>query len=1039
MMKFVHLHGHSEYSLLDGACQIKNLVKSAKEKGFSSLALTDHGTIGGIFEFYKLCKKNNIKPILGCELYINIGKDGRFNRNKQNENRKHLIVLAKNEDGYHNLLKLSSLGWTEGFYTKPRIDYELLEKYSKGLIISSACIKGIIPSLILQNKIDEATKIAKYFVELTNNNFYLELMLNELPEQKIINKKLIQISKKMKIPLIITNDYHYINKNNNKLQDILLLINQRKTMNDLINGKAWIFNAKKLYVKTEKELMHEYETEHSYIPKKIINEAINNTEMIAKQCNVIIHTDKYEFPKFEIPKDDKFIEWKNIKLKHESIEDAYFEWRCKLGFKNRILNKIDKKIIQYRKRLRYEINIIKKMHFSTYFLIIEDIINYARTNNILIGPGRGSAGGSLVAFVLGITDVDPIKFKLYFERFLVPGKVTMPDIDIDFSDVDRDKIIEYIVKKYKNEYVALIGSYGRMNARGVLRDIGRVFDKYKMIDKDNKLNARIDFCAKKIFSNETLSEAYKRIKELKEFADGYPLLWEYALKLEGQIRHISKHAAGIVITPKKIIEYVPLHFKNKEILTAWTEGQKKEISELGLLKIDILGLSFLSIIDRTLKYIKLRYNKNIDLLQIPLNDSVIYNDFSHGFTSGIFQFETSQMKKLLFLVRPTKFKHLTAVNALVRPVTLSQYLSLNIYGHEKKISVANSYALIKNNLIRYEVHPLLKDILNSTYGIMCYQEQAMQIARKLAQYDWEKTDKLRKILLKEKNKVVINKAGKEFVKSCVKNNINENDAKSIWKYMAAFGSYGFNKSHSTAYALLGYWGMWLKHYYPVEYICSLLQSVEKNDKKYLQYINEAKRLKISILPANINKSKKHFIIENNSIRKPLMMIKNIGSNAVDEIVQHQPYLDKKDLIKKVNRRKVNKRVVENLEKAKCFDNDNSVIIDKKRLYIVNYYTKNNNLYTMSDILYTFDTEKKYNIICKIRTIVQRYGYYFFNIYDINFIDYDVFCSAKIFSEYYEILELNERIKSWYKLTIVKNIQNQLSVELIEKIKIKECI
>lgn len=930
--QFTHLHVHSEHSLLDGACKIVNLVKAAKEKDFKALALTDHGSLGGIFQFYHECIRQGIKPIVGCEMYLNADPSGHANRTKTSEQRRHLLLLAKNQTGYKNLLRLTSKAWTMGFYGRPRIDFEMLKEHHEGLICSSGCVASEVPQLIFNDDPREAEKSMKRYWNVFGKDYYLELGLNELPMQAKVNRGILEFSKAHGLPLIITNDVHYVDKDDAKLQDILLLLRDKKTLKDLEKSQemeddsVWQIQARELYLKTPEDVRETCQRWHSYLSDDIINEAFKNTHHIAAECKVEIKTGDYKFPHFVVPSDNiLFNEWRKKEPDRMGMsnEDAYFYYRCYLGYINKIkpqFGENDEILKTYRERIKYEREVISSMGFSTYFLIIEDIVQYAKQNNVFVGCGRGSVGGSLVAYALNITDIDPIKHNLYFERFLVPGKVTMPDIDIDFEDRSRDFIIQYIVSKYKEDHVSLIGSYGRMNARGAIKDVARVYEGFYEDDRNERLFEETNKVTKCIFGDDDdLEDAMKRDDDpqravgapgvIRKYALKYPEIWEVAKRLEGQVRHMSVHAAGVVITPGPVTDYLPVHTKQGQKLTAWTEGVlNREISSLGLLKVDILGLSMCSILSDTLKFIEQTTGKKVDLNNLDLNDQLIYKNFSHGFTDGVFQYETQQMKRLCRLVRPNRFDDLVAINALVRPVTLTERIG--------NYSVAETYALRKRGLdpVSY-IHPVLENILKDTYGVMCYQEQGIEIARQLANYDWKECDYLRKTLLKIDDQDILNKEGEKFISRCITNGMKKDTAEEVWKYLKAFSAYGFNKAHACAYAMIGFQSMYLRVYYKTQYMCALLKTVEGDEEKFFQYFKEAIRIGVDIEPPDINRSKDHFFIDGQSIVSPLTMIDKVGPGAIEEIVSHQPYTSKQDMLDRVMKRKVNKRVVENLEAA----------------------------------------------------------------------------------------------------------------------------
>jgi len=870
-MKFVHLHVHSEYSLLDGACRIPELIQKVKELGMPAVAITDHGVMYGVIDFYKIAKENGIKPIIGCEFYLT--PTSRFEKKGQKSPLYHLIILAKNLTGYKNLVKLITLSYLEGFYYKPRIDKELLKKYSEGLIGLSSCLAGEIPSYILQGDIDKAKMAINEYLDIFGpSNFYLELQDNGLAEQKFVNDKLIELSKELDVPVVASNDVHYINKEDAELHDILLCIQTNSKLNDKNRLK---FNSNEFYLRSSEEM----EKLFSHIPQ-----ALENTHKIAESCNLEISLNNIILPTFKVPQG-------------ETIE-TYFEKLCwenaEKKFKNITPN--------IKERLEYEISVIKQMGFAGYFLIVSDFVNFAKNNGIPVGPGRGSAAGSLVAYVLGITNLNPLQWNLIFERSLNPERVTMPDIDIDFCFERRDEVINYVREKYGNDHVAQIITFGTMAARAAIRDVGRVLDiPYREVDR----------LAKMIPPNSSIEEALSipELKKLIEENPTYEKLISIAKKLEGYARHASIHAAGIVISRDPITEYVALQTMEDNAIV--TQLPMNNLEELGLLKIDFLGLRTLTVINDTLKEIKKRYNIDLDINDIPLDDKKVYNLLQSGETIGVFQLESKGMRNLLKDVKPEKFEDLIAVLALYRPGPLGR---LESYIRRKK----------GEEEVRY-LHPALQSILSETYGVIIYQEQVMEIAHKLAGFSLGQADLLRRAMGK-KMPEVMEEQREIFIKGAKEKGISEEIAREIFDDMAKFAEYGFNKSHSAAYALISYQTAYLKTYYPKEYMASIMTSVMGNNEKLARYLAEAKRMGIKILPPSINDSMVGFSVTSDGIRFGLSGIKNVGDNVAKAIVEEREKRGKFksifDFASRLDTKFINKRALESLIKAGAFDNFN---------------------------------------------------------------------------------------------------------------------
>ncbi|ADR18024.1 DNA polymerase III subunit alpha [Calditerrivibrio nitroreducens] len=894
---FVHLHLHSQYSLLDGAIQINKMMDKLKKFGSSAVAVTDHGTMYGVVDFYKKAIANNIKPIIGCEVYV--APDDRKNRNyeKGEDKNYHLILLAKNNKGLKNLQYLVSLAQLEGFYYKPRIDKELLAKYSEGLIGLSACLAGEIPRYVIRGDLKEAVKSAKEYEDiLSKGNFYLELQENGIPEQRIVNRELISIGKNHDIPIVATNDCHYLEKGDHVAHQILMCIQMQTTIS---NRDKLEFHSDQLYVKSPEEMWEAF----SEIP-----EACLNTLKIAEECNVTIDLGKLHLPHYKVPKG--------------YTVESYFEHLARTGLHRRLARIPADEHKKYIDRLNFELKVIIEKNYAGYYLIVWDFINYSKENGIPVGPGRGSGAGSLVAYALGITDIDPIKFNLLFERFLNPERKSMPDFDIDFCKNRRDEVIKYVIDKYGNDRVAQIVTFGQLLARGVIRDVGRVLEiPLKTVDKVAKMIPE----APGMTLEKALKDDPDLEKNIKQIEKGEELLTN-ARKLEGLLRQTGMHAAGIVISDKPLIEYVPLcKGQNDEVLTQY---EKNTLEEIGLVKFDFLGLKNLTVIDDTVKLIRRRYNNNFDINSIPLNDKKTYELLSNGETTGVFQLESAGMKNLLKKLRPNKFEDIIALVALYRPGPIGSGM-LDDFVKRKHGEQKVTYFL-----------PELEPILQDTYGIIVYQEQVMQIAQVIAGYSLGSADLLRRAMGKkkpeemQKHKEIFLYGSEELkIEGAKKRGFDLKIAEEIFNLMEKFAEYGFNKSHSAAYALISYQTAYLKAHYPVEYMSQLLSSELDKGEKVVVFIEECKRMGIKVLPPTINKSSKDFIIDENSIRFGLGAIKNVGFSAIESIVAAREDGEFKsiyDFCSRVDLRTVNKRVVESLIKTGVFDE-----FGKKRKVLLN--------------------------------------------------------------------------------------------------------
>ena len=888
MSNFVHLHIHSEYSLLDGANRIKDLPIRAKELGMDAIALTDHGSMFGVIDFYKACKANGIKPIIGCEVYVaprsrkdkDPNLDARYN---------HLILLAKNNDGYKNLAKLVSLGYTEGFYYKPRIDKEALEQYHENLICCSACLAGEVNQAILKNNMEEAKKVALWFKKLFGEDYYLEIQNNGIKEQVLVNQKLIELSRELDIPLVATNDAHYLKREDAYNHEVLLCIQTGKKMSDEDRMK---FETDELYVKSPEEMSDYF---------KNVPEAIENTVKIAEKCNVEFEFGHTILPNYDVPEE------------FETHYD-YLKKLCDDGIKNRYGENPTKEILE---RAEFEMNVINQMGYVDYFLIVWDYIHYAKTHNIPVGPGRGSGAGSIVAYAIEITDIDPIKYGLIFERFLNPERISMPDFDVDFCYEKRDQVIDYVCRKYGHDHVSQIITFGTMSARMVIRDVGRVLDvPYAETDKiakmvPNELHIHITI-KKAMEQNKELRDLYEQNSDMKKMLD-------IAMALEGMPRQASTHACGIVITKDPVVDYVPLYRRDDIISTQYI---MTTLEELGLLKMDFLGLRTLTVIQDTIELVKA--NRGIDVeFDKDMNDSKVYKLWQDGNSAGIFQFESQGMTNFMKELKPDCLEDIIAGVSLYRPGPMDQ---IPRYIANKKDPEHAVYT-----------HPALKPILEVTYGCMVYQEQVMQIVRDLAGYSLGRADLVRRAMGKKKLDVMakerenfihgqVDENGNIIIKGCVRNGIDEKSANKIFDEMAEFAKYAFNKSHAACYAVVAYRTAYLKAYYPVEFMAAMLNSFLGNLDKIPAYTEECKRLNIQILKPDINKSYTKFTVDGDKIRFGLGSIKNVGTSAVDEIVAERDrngqFKDFKDFCERIQETNVNKKCIESLIKAGAFDEFN---------------------------------------------------------------------------------------------------------------------
>ena len=887
-MSFTHLHLHTGYSLLDGSSKIPELVRRVKELGMDACAITDHGVMYGVIEFYKACKAEGIKPIIGCEVYVAPGSRFEKGKEKSAERYNHLILLAENDTGHKNLMKLVSRGFTEGFYYKPRVDYELLSEYHEGIIASSACLAGIVPTKLRNGDYEgakaEAMRLKDIFGE---NNFFLELQDHGLSEQKFVNQGLMRISSETGIPLVATNDCHYLYKEDAEAHDVLICIQTQKNVYDEDRMK---YEGGQFYVKSPEEM----EEVFHYIP-----EAIHNTEEIARRCNVEIEFGKYHLPQYPVPEG------------YTSL--SYLNKLCEDGFKKRYEGANEATEAMLRERLKYETDTITSMGFVDYFLIVWDYINFAKENHIAVGPGRGSAAGSIVAYCLGITGVDPIRYNLLFERFLNPERVTMPDIDVDFCVLRRQEVIDYVTEKYGREKVVQIVTFGTMAAKMVIRDVGRALDlPYSFCDKvakmiPNELKMNIE---KALLINPDLKRLYDEDEEAKKLID-------LSRRLEGLPRHTSIHAAGVVISKREVDRYVPVSTSSDGAVT--TQYTMETIEQLGLLKMDFLGLRNLTVIEKAVELVNRNRKKagrdELDIEKIDMEDENIYLMISEGRTEGVFQLESPGMTSFMKKLRPDNIEDIIAGISLYRPGPMD---FIDDYINGKRNAAT----------IEYDCEELVP-ILKSTYGCIVYQEQVMQIVRDLAGYSYGQSDLLRRAMSKKKDSVM-KEERKNFVygdeskgiPGCVANGVSEQVANKIYDKMIDFAKYAFNRSHAAAYAFITYQTAYLKYYYPKEYMAALLTSVMSNTGKVSEYILSGKEMGIAILPPDVNEGEGSFTAASGGIRYGMSAIKGLGENVTDAIVRDReergPYKSLTDLIERLAG-SINKKGLEALIKSGALD------------------------------------------------------------------------------------------------------------------------
>ncbi len=907
-MSFTHLHVHTEYSLLDGCCRIKELIDKTAELGQKSIAITDHGVMYGVIDFYKYAKEKGVKPIIGCEVYV--APRSRHDKIKGHDSSySHLVLLCKNNEGYQNLIKLVSLGFTEGFYSKPRIDKEILKKYSGGLVCLSACLAGEIPQHLLNGSYEKAKETALWYREIFGEDYYLELQNHSLGAQRIVNNGIRKLSGELGIKTVATNDVHYIEKSHSERQRVLICIQTGKTLKE---ENPLAFETEEFYLKSEEEMAKAFPND---------GDALRNTEEIAEKCSVEFEFGKIKLPKFDVG-DKNHFEF----LRQNALE----------GVKRIYGDKPEKEVLD---RLEYELEIINKMGYVDYFLIVADFVNYAKSHNIPVGPGRGSGAASLVAYCIGITGIDPIKYNLFFERFLNPERVSMPDFDIDFCYRNRQKVIDYVIDKYGTERVSQIVTFGTLAARAAVRDTGRAMDvPYALCDKIAKLIPfSVGMTIKKAMEGSAeLRSIYETDEQVRELLD-------MAQSLEGMPRHASTHAAGIVIADRPVAEYVPLAVNDEAVVTQFT---MTGLEELGLLKMDFLGLRNLTIIDDAVRLIK-RTDPDFRIEEISLEDEKTYKMMSKGLTDGVFQFESDGMKSVLRQFGPRSIEDLTAILSLYRPGPMD---SIPKYIHNKHNPRDISYAT-----------PLLKPILDVTYGCIVYQEQVMQVFRALAGYSFGRADIVRRAMAKKKHEVMrrereaflygeSDKEGNVICEGAVNRGVDEEAAKRIFEDMSSFSSYAFNKAHAAAYSFVAYRTAYLKCHYPAEYLASLMTAVMDSANKISDYTAECKRMGIRVLPPSVNHSLASFAPEEGNIRFGLMAIKFLGSGLIERLVaereQNGKYASMFDFCLRNYSRELNRKALEGLIKSGALDG-----LEPNRRQM---------LYNIEGVLTAVDAQKRYS-------------------------------------------------------------------------------
>ena len=875
--EFIHLHNHSDNSLLDGAQNVPSVLETITDLGMDSVALTEHGNLFGAVSFYKKAKDKNIKPIIGCEVYVAKGSRFQKDRSSGMGQYNHLVLIAQNYQVYKNLMKIVTHGYLEGFYYKPRVDTEILQKYNEGIICLSACLKGILPETLIYNGLEAGKKVAEEYSSIFPGRYYIELQNHGIPEELQNIQLATKLAKEMNLPIIATNDAHYAKKEHYKAHDVHICIGTGKHLSDKNRLK---YPGNEFYFKSQDEMFSLF---------KQFPEALENTRALTDSVDLEIPMEDYHLPWYSIPGDKKS---KDI--------DEYLKTLCSTGLKNKYEN-INSEI---NNRLDYELSVIKKMGFASYFLITADFVEYAKKNKIPVGPGRGSAPGSIVSYALGITNIDPLKHNLIFERFLNPDRISMPDIDIDFCVERRGQVIDYLKSIYGEDSVTQIITFGKMNARAVIRDVGRVMSySYSEVDKIAKMIPE----GPKV----TLDQALKQNSDLRSVSQtNYKELIDNAKVLEGMTRHASIHAAGVVVAPGDLTDFVPLYRSSQGDVT--TQYDMKELESIGLLKMDFLGLRNLTVIDKTIDLIKKRFDKEIDIDEIDMEDPKVYELFAKGLTVGIFQFESAGMREFLKKLKPKGIDGLIAMNALYRPgpmQNIDRYIK-RAHGKEK---------------VEY-VHPLLEEALKETYGIIVYQEQVMQIANIIAGFTLSEADEMRRAIGK-KIRSLMDQMADKFVKGAVKNGLSKGKAKQIFELIDKFAQYGFNKSHSVAYSYIAYQTGWLKTHYTAEFMSANLTSEMNNTNKVVVLINECRKLDIKVHAPDINNSGINFEpLNDKEISFGLNAVKNVGVKALEQCIEvrnkHGKFQSIFDFISKVDQRLVNKKVLESLILAGAFDSLN---------------------------------------------------------------------------------------------------------------------
>ncbi len=877
-MRYVPLHVHTEYSLLDGAIRIKDYCKFAKENDMEAIAITDHGNMYGAIELYRNAKESGLKALIGCEMYVLHG-DIEV-RDKENNDLFHLVLIAKDNTGYKNLVKLVSTAHIKGMYYKPRISHEYLEKYSEGLICLSACIQGEVSRSILRGNKEKARELAKYYKDLFKDDYYIELQDHSIPEEKIANQELIKIAKELEIPLVITNDSHYLKKEDANWHDTLLCIQTGKLKKE---EERFKFPNNEFYVKTPEQLRDAFK----WMDSEMFEEAIENTAKIADKCHVIIKMGENILPNFPVPPNYDVA--------------SYLDFKVREGLENRY-GTISREIEE---RAKYELGVINKMGFAAYFLIVWDFIHAAKELGVPVGPGRGSAAGSLVAYALGITDLDPIKNHLFFERFLNPERISMPDVDIDFGE-GREKVIEYVTQKYGADKVCQIITFGTLSAKAAIKAVAKAFDL--PFSESNEITHLVPSVI-----NMTIDKALEESPEFKKAYDdtSHPIVKEIvdeARNIEGLKQNVGRHAAGIIISKEPLDDIVPVQYSKEG--TVVTEYPKEDCEKVGLLKMDFLGLKNLTIIVQALEMIKKRHGIDIDINNIPLDDETVYKMLSSGNTEGVFQLESSGMKKLVKDLKPTVFEDLGALVALFRPGPLGS-------------GMVEDFVARKHG--RQEItyaHPLLKDILQDTYGTMVYQEQIMQMFQVLADYTLGGADKVRRIMAKKHPEELAQLEG-PFIEKCKEKGMSEKDAKELFDKIGSFAEYCFNRAHSACYAFVAYQTAYLKAHYPVEYICAMLSNSTDDIAKIQLYISEAQKFGIKVLPPDINKSFLEFTPDGNNIRFGMNCIKGLGATVLDVIIEERDkngeFKSIVDMAGRLNTKVLNKKTIESLAKSGALD------------------------------------------------------------------------------------------------------------------------